>query len=321
MQRVKLAAAVVCAAVLAAPVARAADGPPQKVDNGVLVPLAGATLKVEVCTDDVVRIAYAGDAAVFDRPSLVTAPKECGGATWHATIGASSVVVQTAKLRVTVSRMTGRVRFTDLKGVPILSEASRSLAAAEVQGERTFHVRRQWLPNADESLYGLGQQQLGLMDIKGYDLDLGSNVSDVVPVLVSSRGYGILWNNMSLTRFGDLRTAASDAGGSLDEAVARRPDRPLLRRRALSVRWLARRSVDRHPAGGQAVAEHERIHPALRPRATPACGGSVHRRAGHRRLHVQTFSNAGLKMWVDDRLVVDHWRQGWLPWNDVARSR
>ena len=182
MQRVKLAAAVVCAAVLAAPMAHAAEAPPRKVDNGVLVPLTGATLKVEVCTDDVIRIAYAADASVFDRPSVVTAPKECGGATWHATIGDASVVVQTTKLRVTVSRMTGRVRFTDLKGVPILSEASRSLAAAEVQGERTFHVRQQWLPNADESLYGLGQQQLGLMDIKGYDLDLWQyNVSDRRP--------------------------------------------------------------------------------------------------------------------------------------------
>ena len=31
------------------------------------------------------------------------------------------------------------------------------------------------------------------------------------------------------------------------------------------------------------------------------------------------FSNAGIKMWIDGRLVIDHWRQGWLPWNDVAR--
>jgi len=129
MQRVKLAAGVVCAAVLAAPMAHAAERPPQKVDNGVLVPLAGATLKVEVCTDSVVRIAYAGDAAVFDRPSMVTAPKQCGGATWRATIGDVSVVVQTVKLRVTVSRATGRVRFTDPRGVPILSEASRGQGA------------------------------------------------------------------------------------------------------------------------------------------------------------------------------------------------
>jgi len=312
MQRVKLAATVVCAAVLTASMALAADGPPQKVDNGVLVPLPGATLKVEVCTDDVVRIAYAGDASVFDRPSVVTAPKQCGGATWRATIGDASVVVQTSKLRVTVSRMTGRVRFTDLKGVPILSEASRSLAAAEVQGERTFHVRQQWLPNADESLYGLGQQQLGLMDIKGYDLDLWQyNVSDVVPVLVSSRGYGILWNNMSLTRFGDLRTAAAmPAAALLDEGGKPGGLTGHYFAGAHFEREVGSRvdpSIDIQLAGKP--SQNTRIHPAL-----PAEGDASVRWVGSvvapatGDFTFQTFSNAGLKMWVDDRLVVAHWR-------------
>lgn len=323
MQRVKLAAAVVCVAVLAAPMARAADGLPQKVDNGVLVPLAGATVKVEVCTDDVVRIAYARETAFFSRPSVVTAPKQCGGATWHATIGNASVVVQTARLRVTVSRMTGRVRFTDPRGVPILSEASRSLAAAEVQGERTFHARQQWLPNADESLYGLGQQQLGLMDIKGYDLDLWQyNVSDVVPVLVSSRGYGILWNNMSLTRFGDLRPAVAMPAAVLVDETGRAG--------GLTGHYFAGAHFEREVASrvdsaidiqlaGQ-PSQNTRIHPALPAEGDASVrwiGSIVAPETGD--FTFQTFSNAGLKMWVDDRLVVDHWRQGWLPWNDVAR--
>jgi alpha-D-xyloside xylohydrolase len=318
-----LAAAVACVAVLVAPVASAADRGPQKVADGVIVPLAGATLKVEVCTDDVVRIAYAGDAAFFDRPSAVTAPRKCDGATWNATIGANSVVVQTAKLRVVIGRSTGRVRFTDLKGVPILAEDSRTVTAAQVQGERTFHVRQQWLPNADESLYGLGQQQLGLMDIKGYDLDLWQyNVSDVVPVLVSSHGYGILWNNMSLTRFGDLRTAAAMpaavlldedgkpggltghyfAGAHFEREVASRVDP----------------TIDIQLAGQPSV--NTRIHPSLPPEGDASVrwvGSVVAPESGE--FTFQTFSNAGLKMWVDERLVVDHWRQGWLPWNDVAQ--
>src|SRR5208337_5420164 len=84
--------------------------------------------------------------------------------------------------------------------------AGRSITPAEVLGEKTNHVQQQWEPNADESLYGLGENQLGLVDIKGYDLDLWQhNGMDAVPLLVSSRGYGILWDNTSLTRFGDLR--------------------------------------------------------------------------------------------------------------------
>ena len=35
----------------------------------------------------------------------------------------------------------------------------------------------------------------------------------------------------------------------------------------------------------------------------------------------QTFSNSGIKMWIDDKLVINHWRQGWLPWKEVAKVR
>ena len=33
----------------------------------------------------------------------------------------------------------------------------------------------------------------------------------------------------------------------------------------------------------------------------------------------QAYSNGGIKLWVDGRLVADHWRQDWLPWYDLAR--
>jgi len=75
---------------------------------------------------------------------------------------------------------------------------------------------------ADEALYGLGENHLGLLNLKGYDLDLWQhNGTIVIPFLVSSRGWGILWDNTSFTRFGDLRefapippSASSDASAS-----------------------------------------------------------------------------------------------------------
>ena len=108
-----------------------------------------------------------------------------------------------------MDRKTGRVRFADLKGREILSELDRSLEPASIQGEQTFHVRQQWAPQ-DEALFGLGQHQLGLTNIKGYDLDLWQHNATVsLPFLVSSRGYGILWDNTSYSRFGDLREPRS----------------------------------------------------------------------------------------------------------------
>ena len=80
------------------------------------------------------------------------------------------------------------------------------MTPALVQGENTFHVRQQWQENPDESLYGLGENQLDLTEIKGFDLDLWQhNGTMAIPFLLSSRGWGVLWDNTSLTHFGDLR--------------------------------------------------------------------------------------------------------------------
>jgi alpha-D-xyloside xylohydrolase len=53
----------------------------------------------------------------------------------------------------------------------------------------------------DERLYGLGQHALGRLDLKGSVIDLLQRNSQIaVPVVVSSRGYGMLWNSPSVGR-------------------------------------------------------------------------------------------------------------------------
>ena len=183
-------------------------GVPKKLADGILVPLKDTFLKVEVFGDNVVRIACAKDRAFFARKSVMTEPKRAVKTDWSLKTENDEAILSTAKLQVHVNLATGAVSFFDAKGQPILAETAdgRTITPAEVQGEQTFHVRQQWEPNADESLYGLGQRQIGILDIKGWDLDLWQhNTHVVVPFLVSSRGYGVLWDNLSFSRFGDLR--------------------------------------------------------------------------------------------------------------------
>ena len=61
--------------------------------------------------------------------------------------------------------------------------------------EQRFHAY------PDEKLYGLGQHQHGLYDQKGAVVELVQRNSEVsIPFLVSSRGYGFLWNNPAIGR-------------------------------------------------------------------------------------------------------------------------
>ncbi|ROT41979.1 alpha-xylosidase [Sodiomyces alkalinus F11] len=53
----------------------------------------------------------------------------------------------------------------------------------------------------DEKLFGMGQYQQPFLDLKGHDLELAHRNSQAsVPFLLSSLGYGLLWNNPSIGR-------------------------------------------------------------------------------------------------------------------------
>lgn len=52
-------------------------------------------------------------------------------------------------------------------------------------------------------LFICDQHQDRLLNIKGYDLDFFQHNMEVyIPFLVSTKGYGLLWNNLSYTTFG-----------------------------------------------------------------------------------------------------------------------
>ena len=200
--------------VFALPVALAARPPvlssagAESGADGLVLPVGGGHLKVAFCSDDVVRVAFSRDPAFFDRSSLAAGVRRCDATSVERSDAHGKATLSTPKMKVRVDLGTGEIAFLDVQGEPVLVEKAggRSLAPAEVQGERTFHVRQEWRETEGESLHGLGQHQLGLLNLKGYDLDLWQrNASVVVPFLVSSRGYGILWDNTSYTRFGDLR--------------------------------------------------------------------------------------------------------------------
>lgn len=299
----------------------------EKQADGVVLALDNAFLKIEVRADNVIRVAYAKDRAFFTHPSLVVEPRRGSVASWELTTGPGEAIVATAKVRARVDLATGAITFFDSAGHPVLAERAggRTLTLAEVQGAQTWQVRQQWEPDAAESLYGLGENQLGLVDIKGYDLDLWQhNGSVVIPFLVSSRGYGILWDNPSYTRFGDLRRFEPIPGARLLDQAGR-PG-------GLTGSYYADGAFGRRVAGrvdervdilaAGDVTPNTSVQPDL-----PAQGDFSVRWEGSVQPEVsgeyqfQTYSNGDCKLWIDGRLVADHWRQGWLPWYDLARVR
>jgi alpha-D-xyloside xylohydrolase len=297
----------------------------QRVADGVVVRFSESLLKLEVCAADVVRVAYAKNESFFVRKSLAAQPKKCEGAPFDFVQAGGAATLSTAKLKARVDLASGRVAFLDASGAPILEESGRTLMPATVMGENTQHVRQEWAPADGEALYGLGENQIGLLDIKGYDLDLWQhNGTIVIPFLVSSRGWGVLWDNTSFTRFGDLRPWEPIPAERLFDSKGQPGGFTAQFYKGADFKHLVGERVDR--VIDLALSSKEKKPNALIYAGLPEGNASV-RWTGEVDPPVtgdyqfQTFSNSGIKMWIDDNLVINHWRQGWLPWKEVARVR
>jgi alpha-D-xyloside xylohydrolase len=87
-----------------------------------------------------------------------------------------------------------------LKEKPIHALSIPARYYADVRGD-LFHIDACFEANDDEHLYGLGQHQHGRLDQKGCVIELiQRNVEVSIPFLLSSRGYGFLWNNPAVGR-------------------------------------------------------------------------------------------------------------------------
>jgi len=90
-------------------------------------------------------------------------------------------------------------------GNVIVQMSGWEMAPHTVNGEKTFLVGATFEAPADEHYYGLGQQQKGWMDLRDHEIrcwhDYGAiGGEDVcVPFMVSTQGYGLVWDNPSKT--------------------------------------------------------------------------------------------------------------------------
>jgi len=113
------------------------------------------------------------------------------------------VTLTTATLQLDFSLKWGNLTYRDSQHVVLLREGNavpRTYESAEVNGEKTYHVTDRFSPDAIEAFLRPGPAPERHVQLRGSTVELGQNNTDVaIPLLVSSKGYAILWNSASLT--------------------------------------------------------------------------------------------------------------------------
>ncbi len=227
-----------------------------------------------------------------------------------------STIIATNKIKVVISHRDGTVSFYSADNRLLLKEKTggRKMVPAEVLGENTFHIQQKYEILYNEALYGLGQHQNGTFNYKDHDVDLWQyNIVAVVPFLVSSRNYGILWDNYSRTKFGDVREYESIENAPVYTSDGKQEGltAEYYRDEAFNDLFLSRIEprisyafIDVHDNFPYGFADNVK---SVRWKGSFEC-----KKTGVYKFRL--YSSGYTKMWLDDKLVVDSWRQNWLPW-------
>jgi alpha-D-xyloside xylohydrolase len=167
--------------------------------DGVLFSLPGnAKMKVQMCTDRIIRVVYTLQSTIPAPESYIVVKKTWDPASFTVEDGSSAVSITTSSLKVDVSKTTGAISYYS-GGALILQETAAKVLSKKTVGTQTAYEGTIAFNNtADEGIYGFGQFQNGMLNQKSQSLELlQRNQTDCSPMFMSTRGFGVLWNNYS----------------------------------------------------------------------------------------------------------------------------
>jgi len=121
-------------------------------------------------------------------------------------ITAENAVVRNGNIRAEIEARRGRITYLNEKDEVLLREAyhhhhPQFARQFRSKGSDHFELKVTFDAEKDEHLYGMGQHPNDCLDLTGTVLELAQKHTQIsIPVLLSSKGYGFIWNNPAVGR-------------------------------------------------------------------------------------------------------------------------
>lgn len=236
-----------------------------RADNALLLETGKGKIKIEVCSDSIIRVRYTLSEGFSDKqsPGRVPITEDCK---WTFAENDKDITLSIGRIVVVIDKSNCSFSYYDRAGKLLAKEPENggktlipfdsyktilddnSLVekivtpdgvkevvheAKKVFNRKLYHTRLEFEWSKEEALFGLGQQEEGSLNLRGTRQYIHqANLKIAMPMLLSTRGYGILLDTYSPLIFNDneygsyLYNEAADeldfyfiSGDSFDEII------------------------------------------------------------------------------------------------------
>lgn len=177
----------------------------QKTDRGIKTTTQGMDVEIIFYSPSIVRIYKTPEGIPYDKKSQVVVMNKMP-VNVDIAQNKSQINIKSSEISVGMNLFTGGISFYDLKGNLLLKDKDYGTSFASINdaGSPSYKVRNSFLLDKEEPIYGIGQVMDGKLN-KRNSLFHIQNENRLVysPYFLSLKGYGVYWDNYSISDFED----------------------------------------------------------------------------------------------------------------------
>jgi alpha-D-xyloside xylohydrolase len=191
-----------------------------KTDSGIKTTVNSVGIEIQFYAPSIARVVKWPEGTSFTKESLsvIKSPRKTA---FRIARTGKTVSLKSESMTVNLDLNTGKISFMASNYLLLNEkEGGSSFTDFNDAGVKTYSVYQAFILDKDEAVYGLGQQQQGKMIQRNIKLNMvQGNTDDYIPFFLSSKGYGLFWDNYSPTIFEDtpeITSFRSDVGDCID---------------------------------------------------------------------------------------------------------
>lgn len=194
---------IILMALIIAPIFTKANIKVKDNGDGISLQVEGGVITLKPLNDNSIRVKIQKSEEAIEIEELIYTVK-LPRIDYLIKEDANSIILDLENIKAIYNKNKKTLSFKDRLGNIVLEEkeGGRLLQPDVIKDFNVYRVGQKFISPYDEYIYGTGQFQDGHLNIRGLSRRLTQVNSQIsIPFILSSKGYGLLWNNYGLTEF------------------------------------------------------------------------------------------------------------------------